>query len=251
MDYKYYKDIPTTSYVSFKLLSANRRLIIDYANNPCFANIAHGFDEKTRFIQVYHEKRKVPYSVNEVKRWIDDLNEVGFPCSFENDLDKLIAQQVAYLNSTVNNDLENMALMVLRHGKEVPETHYNFFVKTNDFTNKNHLFSTLFLIRCLFESGINRVPEEYFKLMDNEPTLDKFDACQTAHKIVSNTTKKYDPLIYANTGHMITFDGNGKNITKAALMERFTTRKTDLHDKGFLRINFNWNGTDDVSWKTV
>lgn len=127
---------------------------------------------------------------------------------------------------------------------------HNFFVKLSDYEDKNHLFSTLCLIRCLTESGINRVPEEYFKLMDANPGRDKFEACQIAHKTVSRKNKHYDPQCYANTAHMVTYDGNGDNIPNSTILARFKKKKLNIRDTGFLRINAHWNGSNDNNWKT-
>jgi hypothetical protein len=249
MDFKYYKDIPTTTYVWFKLLDKAGKLLEDFPDHPCYGSIAHGFDKKTRQIHVYHDKDKVPYDVACVKRWIADLNEMGFPCTFVEEEDTIAGKQEKFIGTTVNEGLEDMALSLLRHGNEPTPATFNFFVDLDDYNDKNYLFSTLSLIRCLTEGGICRVPEEYFKLMDESPNMDKFEACQAAHKLVSKRDKPYDPKNYANTGHMVTFDGNGDNISRAELTKRFKEHKTNLRDKGYLKINANWNGSDQKRWK--
>ena len=246
--HKYYIDIPTTNYVYFKLLDKSDKVIENCPNYPCYGSIAHGFNTKATKIHVYHEKTKVPYNTDCIKRWIADLNEMGFPCSFiEDELPDDTVKQTRHCKDTVNDGLSNMALLIMRHGQQPdpgPNSFHNFYVDLNQYENKNHLFSTLSLIRCLTETGICKVPEVYFGLMDAEPQRDKLDACQASHKIVSSKEKKYDPMSYANTGHMVTYDGNGKNIAKEKLMERFKKEKIDLRDRGHLTINSNWNGNN-------
>lgn len=248
MDFKYYQDIPTTTHVWYDLIGIDKGRVDGYENAVCFAHIAHGFHQDADIIRLYHEKRLVPYNPPEIKRWITDLNNVGFPCGFEEQLDPLIASCVSHINNTVNTGLEDMTLMIMRQGEELPPTTHNFFIKVADYKDKNHMFSTLFLIRCLLETGINRVPEEYFKLMDTNPARDKFEAIQIAHKIVTYRDAPYDPKSHASRDHMVTFDGNGENITQSALMSRFAESKTDVRDKGYLRLSINWNGSSD-SWK--
>jgi len=247
--FKYYKDIPTTPYVWFKLLDKAGKLLEDYPDAPCYGSIAHGFDDKAAQIHVYHDKAKVPYDKACVERWIIDLNEMGFPCTFTSEEESDIGKQEKFVSATVNEGLEEMALGLLRHGIEPAPASFNFFINVHDYENKNHLFSTLSLIRCLTESGICKVPEEYFKLMDAHPGMDKFEACQVAHKVVTKRDKRYDPKDHANTGHMITYDGNGENISRDTLMKRFKERKINLRDEGYLKINANWNGSDETRWK--
>ena len=249
MDFKYYMDIPTTTYVWFKLLDKNGKLVEDFPNHPCYSGIIHGFSKKARRIQVYHEKAKVPYNTACIRRWITDLNEMGFPCTFSEDLLPDAATKAeGFANATVNEGLTDMALLLMRHGNEPPASpnmFHNFYVNLDDYEDKNHLFSTLSLIRCLTESGINRVPEVYFGIMDADPGMDKLEACQAAHKKVSNRKNIYDPKSYANTGHMVTFDGNGENVSREELMNRFKKAKVDLRDSGYLEINPAWNAAGE------
>jgi hypothetical protein len=249
MDFRYYRDIPDSHHIWFKLIDINGKLIKDFGEDVCFGPIVRGFDASADVIQIYHDKHLVPYSVTEIKNWIDSINDMGFPCRFEEEVDSIIAGQLGFINETVNEGLEDMTIMIMRQGKELPPAAYNFFVNIHDYEDKNHMFSTLFLIRCLLESGINRVPEEYFKLMDVEPQRDKLEACQLAHKIVSCKDKPYDPKCYANVEHMVTSDGNGENITQVALMERFAKCKVNVRDKGYLRVALNWNCSNDKGWQ--
>lgn len=249
MEFKYYKDAPVNHNVWFKLIDADGKLVDDFPGYACFGEITHGFDENAAMVQVYQQKRLVPYSRVEIQRWINDINEMGFPCFFEEELDPTLSMIGDYLRQTVHDGIEDMGLMMMRHGLPLPKSHHNFFVNTHDYEDKNHFFSTLSLIRCLIQSGINKVPEEYFKLMDENPQRDKLEAVQIAHRIVTCKRKPYDPKLYAPTDHMVTFDGNGENITKDALMARFAERKVNLRDKGYLRIHANWNGANNKAYK--
>jgi hypothetical protein len=243
MNYKYYKDIPTTNHVWYKLVDKKNRLIQNYPDHICFAAIAHGFEKKATQINVYHDRARVPYDLACVKRWITDISEMGFPCTFAEDEESAAIKQEQFLRGSVAEGLEDMGFLLLRHGIEPDAAAYNFYINLNNYADKNHLFSTLSLIRCLTESGICRVPEEYFKLMDEDPARDKLAACQLAHKKVSKREQQRDPQYYANTGHMVTWDGNGDDITKDRLLSRFKKDKVDIRDSGYLSINAKWNGT--------
>lgn len=248
MDFRYYKDIPTTSYVWFKLLDGLGKEVENFPDSACYSVIAHGFDKRAKQIHIYHEKAKIPYSIDCIKRWINDLNEMGFPCSFINDEspDDPSKKSEQFAKTTINDGLIDMALLLMRHGNEPPgspDKFHNFYVELDKYEDKNYLFSTLSLVRCLTESGICKIPEVYFNIIDENPGIDKLEACQNAHKKVSGKNERYDPRCYANTGHMITFDGNGTNVTRESLMARFKKAKVDLRDPGSLKINASWNGS--------
>jgi hypothetical protein len=248
MDLKYYKkDVRTTNYVWFKLLDKTGKVIKDYAEYACYGVIAHGFDKDARQIHIYHSKERVPYTISCIKRWIADINEMGFPCRFlDDEFEDDASTYEKFISNTIAEELTPAILTLMRHGHEALVSlnkFHNFYVNLDDYKDKNHLFSTLSLIRCLTESGICYVPEVYFKIMDADPGFDKLEACQAAHKKVS---KKYEFSndVYVNSGHMITFHGNGENIAHEDLMKRFSKAKVDLRDTGNLKINLNWNGSN-------
>lgn len=190
---KYYDNkAKLTNYVWFKLLDKNGKLIKDYPKAACFAPItSFTIPENTDTILIYHEKKAVPYDESAIKRWIADINEMGFPCSF----------------ASPCQDCD-------------PEHHY-FRVKVEDLENKAHLLSTLMLIRAIYEDSICKVVEKYFQAIDENPDIDKFDLLQTAHKDLGG---------YAHTGHMITHSYNGKNINRETLFKRYKEFKIKVLD---------------------
>ena len=147
---KYYDSTKRTNdRVWFKLLDKDGRVIKEQRNDACFSTITYyTIPAETVTILIYHAKDAVPYSVENIERWIKEINELGFPCSFE---------------VTLTND-------------------YHFTIKVADYVYKTHLVSTLMFIRCLYETGIAYIPERYFQLLDEKPDRDKFEAIQIAHK---------------------------------------------------------------------
>jgi len=234
--------------VWFKTLDETGKVIRDYPQAACFAQIAtkpsmaanggyysgYGMDRNTKTIHVYRNKSNMPYDVPEIKRWIADLNEMGFPCRFVGDeITSDEEKQKSFVKDTVKTSLRVAALKIIRHGNSAPvdpNKFYNFFVDLKDYKDKSHLFSTLSLIRMLSESYMDHVPERYFEMIDSDPSVDKFQALQTAHKQGS-----------VSGGHAVTFEGNGTNISHSALMKRFEKTSADLWD-GDLAINNSWRG---------
>lgn len=99
-------------------------------------------------IHIFHQVKMVPYSRVDVKRYIDDLNEMGFPCRYVKNLDKVIKIEL----------------------------------NLKDYKWKSHLCSTLTLLRVLWESGLAKIPDYYFEAMEANPKADKFIEIQKAHK---------------------------------------------------------------------
>ena len=210
----YNKNAQPNIRVNFKLLDDNGCVIRSYSDEACFSNITYyAIPKRTAAILIHHSKDLVPYDVSAIERWINDLNEIGFPC--------------AYIGS---NAVE-----------------HNFQINIKDYKYKVHFISTLMLIRALYESGICMVPDIYFQLVDANPTIDKFDALQTAHK--PTRSKKEFLSRWYNTNHMVTYDGNGsgENVKKDTLFERYKDSKLDvLHGKDGDYFNLpqspNWQG---------
>lgn len=233
----------TSASVWFKTLDGGGKVLKDYPSAPCFAQITYkpgqygvgyGMHKDTKTIHVYRSKSAMPYNVPEIKRWIDDLNELGFRCRFADDgVVGDVKKQESFIQSTINKKLQEFAIKVIRAGHPAPadpNEFYNFYIDLKDYKDKSHLFSTLSLIRMLSESYYDTVPETYFNMMDKDPTLDKFQALQDAHK-KCNTSG----------GHCVTYNGNGDNVSHKELMKRFDKHGDDLWE-GTLRINECWGG---------
>lgn len=212
---KYYndknKDLGT--YVSSKTLDKNNQLIYDYKNYPCFSHITyHSINSKVSKIVVYRPLKQIPYDIEVIKLWINELNELGFPCNCELD----------------NNN------------KEV----VNFTINIADFKYKPHLSCTLMLIRCLFEDGICFVPEFYFSLIKKHKNPDKFSILQDAHKKIKGMG------LGANTNHMVTFlsdgyEGNNEiNVTREQLFKNIENTKIGIYDGEKTCIWRLWKGID-------
>lgn len=236
MDYKYYRaSHEKTPYLWVRLLDKNGKIVKDLGQQGCHGilNRVGGLTENTATINVYRHKRYMPYDVKEVVRWISYLNEMGFPCEVKYNDDALTDErkQINWADKTIKSGHGDMGLVLLRHGGNPPvdpTQFYNFYVHLKDYANKSHLFSTLQLMRVLYEMSLNLIPEQFFTRVEKDPSTDKFQLLQDLHK----SSNGYS--------HAITYNGNGKNITRDFLMERFKV-KEDFHTAP-LHIYKSWNG---------
>ena len=247
----YDHETETTSSVYFKLLDESGKVIRDYPGEACFSTITYALIPKgTAVVSIRHEKARVPYKVSEIKRWIADINEMGFPCSFVDEpRPSEIERQKEYIHATVNANMNDLAKKLLNHGQDRGEQSdeekcYHFEVRVKDFEYKSHFISTLMLVRCLTETEICKVPEIYFQMMDADPATNKFDAMQTAHKKLGPYGHENH---YHNTNHMITYDGNGSNVTQEKLWARykacgFKVMDGDIERSHRIEQSNKWNG---------
>lgn len=209
--------------VSYKLLDKNNRLIEDAVNHPCFSEISYGpISENVVWIIVHSRKEITPYSIESIERWITDLNEIGFPCSFSS-FDKTSSaknKKGVFIGDGISfsprKDIINREKIL----DAVSDCH-NFIININDYVYKTHLISTLMLIRALYEQGICRVPQIYFQMIDENPATDKLDAIQSAHKVRHGHG--------GGSGHMITYPGNGGNVSSKILFENFKKSKLGVY----------------------
>lgn len=167
MDY-YKQGVVLPGNVSHKCLDSVGRTIANYPGCVCFGNLTRQLPLDTKKIVVWESKSRIPYSDEAIKRWIDDLNQIGFPC--------------------------HLVIKPLEIEVEV---------KIEEYEYKAQLFSALTLIRALYEFRSSNVPNLYFNLIDKDSTIDKFDAIQTAYKANPTSSPEYS-ITYAGNGYNIT-----------------------------------------------
>lgn len=141
----YFKQRKHDVYVTYVLENDDEK--VEKAKQACYSALFHGVDKKWKAILLKENMDRVGYDEPEIKRWVDDLNEMGFPCHLEG------------VDETVRIRL------IL-----------------DEFKSKVHLCSTLSLLRLLWESGLDKIPAAYFEVLDADPNADKIDVLQTTHK---------------------------------------------------------------------
>lgn len=199
--------------VNFKILDAQQKIVLSESAS-CYSTVTYG-KVSTNYKQLLTLIREetCPYDEQTVKRWLNDLNEFGFPCE--------------YLG--IDHDT------------------YQVMINFDDFKNvRVHMTSTLMLIRALLESKINRVPDVYFTLLDESKDLDlngKFRLLQKAHVMV------YTEDNYANCNHMVKYDGDICDHIK--IMDNIFSSKETLTNHYSTCTSFVWNNKKYVSENLV
>lgn len=169
-------------------------------NQGCYASLFHQVGNKWKSILLKEKMDRVGYGEPEITRWVNDLNEMGFPCHLEG----------------------------------VDET-VRIRIVLSEMQSKVHLCSTLSLLRLLWESGLDKIPEAYFEMVDKDPEADKIDLLQTAHKKCG-----------AGSGHAVTGTYNGTaNVDRKLLLERLS-QGVGVHAAraGYRFVNEAWRSPD-------
>lgn len=209
---KYYKDSANVhNKVNYCYLDKDGVAFGKYQKHPCFSTITYSaIPANAHRILIFHRKNEIPYDFDTIKRWIKEINELGFPCSVEVD--------------------------------KYDQNIYNFFIDLKDYKFKMHVSCTLQLIRCLFEKYICFVPEFYLKIIESNKKTDKFLALQDAHRELS----EYAASSYFNSNHTITCKENGKiNIGREELFENIANTKYEVYSSDYCSLSRLWRGKKD------
>ena len=200
----------TQNYVFYFVVDKNNEIVTKSGydgmygwQSACFGHIFRRLPETATSVYVFHSTKLMGYNEPEIIRYINDLCEMGFKCE--------------YLGCSLENTV--------------------FRINLKDMETKNQFGSTLTLIRCLYEANSVKIPERYLVALDNDPTMDKFEALQNAHKVGEL------PL-----GHNVTSRALGSNITLQKLYERFKIDGRTPFSESGTSINKCW--ADDEHHKT-
>lgn len=135
-----------------------------------------------------------PYDEKRVQRWVRAINALGFHCSYDG----------------------------------IKDEKYYVTIDLKQHETRAQLFSTLTLIRCLYESYSATVPARYFIRMDKKENAGRFQELQNAHKETGAVTHLGHNLIDSNYSHY-------KNLKLEELFEAFK-KQPDA------QLNLLWRG---------
>lgn len=155
-----------TDHVNYICYGNKKEVLDERYNAACYYDLLNSsLPRKTKDIVTYPLKEDVPYNEEQIKVWIEVVNNMGFPCTYENK-----DNSFHYFN------------LPIRIGRKIV------------YKQKLHLASGLILVRYLWEIGLNEIPKIYFKLKEALPEEDDFLLVQMAHGYVKG---------YANDNHAL------------------------------------------------
>lgn len=219
MKTKYWKapKQPTVS-VNFRL-EHNEGEPVPRNGAACYSELMNrAISKSVKSVVLVESLSHLAYEEPEIKRWIADLNSLGFPCHIVSIEDQLQIR------------------LILK-----------------EFKSKTHLGSTLMLLRLLWEKGMNKIPDLYFQAMDANPKADKLVQIQKAHKHPQflKTEYKGTPYQYIypayNAGHTVTSYKSLKNIRRSELFKRLA-KGEDVYDGHSCPVATTWRLEDNPEY---
>lgn len=196
----------TQDWVTYFVTDIDNNILHKAQGAACFSYFFHNAMNKSAAnVYLAHPTQKMAYDESEIQRYAADLSGMGFKFTWLGE----------WGESTI------------------------FQIKLEDMETKDQFCSTLTLIRTLFESNSARVPEQYFRMLDENPEVDKFQALQNAHR-----------KICPYSGHSVIGDYSSKNITLEILFQRFKERNMTPFTTGYVSLNTCWAG-DQTKYKKL
>lgn len=172
---------------SFNFYLRHKEKISLYTGQICYAPLTyHKVPLTVQSIVLYHSTKEISYKEDEVKRWIETINSIGFPVEYKGIKSMIIGSYEANVSAK-----ENEQGLV---GGYTPS--YVFELDLKNYEKKIKLTSALTLVRYLIESGSNSIPSYFFNL---EKIKSKFDKCE----LIQLTHSMFGPGCYLPTNHML------------------------------------------------
>lgn len=205
------------------LQTTNRRVIKNYTNTACYSDVfTYGLKPNTTKLFLY--QKTLNLSEDDCKKWVDELNLLGFPCEF---FGKEIPEEYKFISKYLNNG------------------DYIFYINCCKYRYKNHLASTLTMLRYLFEYPYEKIVEKYLLLRTEYPKKNKFKLLQLS-------------FLYTNSsgGHTLHYGKPRCFATKKEIMSRLKSDTkiresgTNLHNSWYFKNVINGNINKDNILKT-
>jgi hypothetical protein len=194
----------TTTSVSWGLLDKDGNEFDAHSNYPCYSPITYSaIPANCVTIECYHSASMVPYELDAIRRWVEEITLLGFPCRL------------------VDEDKKRKGYVTI-------------CIDLKDYKKKMHVSCALQLVRCLFERGIFSVPDLYLQKIDKDPKASvdaRFLLLQDAHKEISG---------YANSNHMCTYAGNGESVARKTFFERIEKHSSETYSGSYIGLSPLW-----------
>lgn len=201
-----------TTSVWYQIRGAKNALLDQREEIACYSPITYqGLPQDATKIVLYHPKNSTPYSKEECKRWVEEVNNFWF-------------YPVRYLglgSKTYNIDDDNHVFVIYlyRKGKMV-------------YSKKSYLNSILMIMRYLMEYKINQLPRKYFELLDKaKDDVDRFKLLQFVHCFVEG-----------NTNHTLREEGVQTLLSKEEFKQKADAIDASVFSNKRISVTNLWSG---------
>lgn len=207
LKYYQYQDKAIGTSVSYYLLDDKGVKEVNYPAISCYGNIlTYGIVPETcKILETYVAYVNLPYSNESVTKWVELINEWGFPI-----------EEVRFEENSVY-----------------------FKFDLDKYPTKEYLTSALMILRYLWESGFNVIPAITLDLMEENPEADTFELMLFAHSQIN----QYIVGAYYNTNHMLRDGSLQRLVSKDTMLEKLKGTKHSLSQRNRNDLYTMWVGS--------
>lgn len=201
-----------TTSVWYYVLGKKNKILWDKPRHACYSSITYGaLPQNAVAILCYHHKSDTPYTTEQCREWIKHVRSWGFPMQYIG---------MGHKGLKISKDHHVYRIPILQKGRKI-------------YSSKTWLTSALMMVRYTMESGINSLPEHFFRLLPQLPkTVDTFRLMQYCHR-----------FIHGNSNHSVREFHTQTLITKEEFTQRANKRQYSIYNSNFPSITSLWEGT--------
>lgn len=203
--------------ISWKIIGKNDTVLANHEYTACYQQLSSGGEpellKKATKIVIYENLNSYNITEQQVERFVRDISRMGFTCRFKGLQDVPVKTYDYNTSNYIDNKRTTYIIEVpIRDNKKLY------------YTKKDHLLSTLTILRYMFEEPYsNNIPQTYFKICDAVgKKVNKFFALQIAERWYSG-----------GGGHCLFYNEDGKYfnklLTKKKVFESFKNDEKSLY----------------------
>lgn len=205
------------SEVNYKEINQRKGEVIQtYVGQACYSKVFREVEKKTDALLLYEPKLYIKGGVEKLKEWVADVNRMGFPCEY-----------LGY-RECLEYDIE--------------DPYHLFLLDLNKYKYKDHMASTLTLLRYTFERGLEKIVDAYFEVKSKYPRIKLLDALKISNILFSDV----------GNGHTLFLYPEFCNYTRKELMKSLKSG-LKIRERDYTRLHAKWKSDKKLGFpiKTI
>lgn len=200
--------------INYKIVSKSGKLLASREHEACYYYLtSKAVDKSVGKVYCYQAPGDIPYTVDEINKWIQYMNDWGFP--------------VQYLGTNFTD-------------YDIDKTYHVFLIEIFDdecneiYKNKRWFNSALTTLRYLYEpNSINTIPRKFFNALKELPEdTDPFLVFQYVHTLIPA----------GNSNHMLRTPPVCSLLSREQIEKRLNEKCIPLNSEEFANIHGLWRG---------
>lgn len=186
----------------------NYQVLKRHTDTACYSKVFSDRLEKDAN-QIFFYEPGLEVDIDLCKWWVKEINGLGFKCK--------------YLGKNLNKKYADL---------KIPKDYHVFYIDVTKYQDKNHLASTMTMLRYLYENPLEKYIRKYKEYRDKHPKLNRFNLLQMS--FAQNT--------HSGNGHTLHLESNSCFYSKKELFNNFAKYKQDVYAYGRTNLHNCWVG---------